>query len=313
MVNQMETLPRFGSVLLPLLLSFFLLYLRDSPVLAALTNKNSVDILAEVGIHAFAILATPSRLVPSQASARFSVASQGVPAQPPLLQPWARRCARRFFCRNVHHDKCPPQCASVSPGALSALAAQEIKRQLHQPRRMSFLSLAVVEHLADRLRRTARARQTRQKRASLERSMWKTSYCFSLSLAERHQAAGPKFDVGLPCTVVTKEMTKNHAEQQKHTDVCVPYVVVLSNGSIMFYHVSHNSRSNVCLFAMCFHVSVQQKHQEFRTIFDVAIFGCDGVCVSIHCLTCYDLCLLHVQYLRCHAFHGVVDLPSLDF
>ena len=43
--------------------------------------------------------------------------------------------------------------------------------------------------------------------------------------------------------------------------------------------MSHTIRGQMCgLFAMCFHVSVQQKHQEFRTIFDVAIFGCDGVC-----------------------------------
>ena len=48
----MVTLPRFGRVLLPLPLSFFLLCLRDSPEFAALTNKNSVAILAEVGIHA---------------------------------------------------------------------------------------------------------------------------------------------------------------------------------------------------------------------------------------------------------------------
>ena len=48
----METLTHFESVLLPLLLSFFLLHLRDSPEFAALTNKNSVALFGEVGIHA---------------------------------------------------------------------------------------------------------------------------------------------------------------------------------------------------------------------------------------------------------------------
>ena len=30
-----------------------------------------------------------------------------MPAQPPLLQQWARRCDRRFLCRNAHHDDAP--------------------------------------------------------------------------------------------------------------------------------------------------------------------------------------------------------------
>ena len=103
---------------------------------------------------------------------------------------------------------------------LSALAAQEIKRQLHQPRRMSLLPLALVEHLvAGCVAQHARDRRGRSA-PRWSALCGKTPYCFSLSLAERHQAAGPTFDVGLPCTVVTKEMTKNHAEQQQHTDVC---------------------------------------------------------------------------------------------
>ena len=58
-------------------------------------------------------------------------------------------------------------------------------------------------------------------------------------------------------------------QNNKNILMYVPYVVVLSHDSIMFYHVSHNSRSTVCLFAMCFYVSVQQNHQELRTIIDV--------------------------------------------
>ena len=63
----------------------------------------------------------------------------------------------------------------------------------------------------------------------------------------------------------------------------------------MFYHVSHNSRSNVCLFATCFHVFVQQK--KTRTQNDDRCVGVPSlvvmVCVSMHCLTCFDLCALH--------------------
>ena len=69
----------------------------------------------------------------------------------------------------------------------------------------------------------------------------------------------------------------------------------------VFYHVSHNSRSNVCLFAMCFNVLVQQKAS--RTQNDYRCVGVPSlvvtVCVSMHCLTCFDLCALHVQYLWC--------------
>ena len=69
---------------------------------------------------------------------------------------------------------------------LSALAAQEIKRQLHQPRRMSLLPLALVEHLvAGCVAQHARDRRGRSA-PRWSALCGKTSYCFSLSLAERH-------------------------------------------------------------------------------------------------------------------------------
>ena len=69
---------------------------------------------------------------------------------------------------------------------LSALAAREIKRLLHQPRRMSFLLLALVEHLV-----TGCVAQHARDRRGRSAPRWsalcgKTSYGFSLSLAERH-------------------------------------------------------------------------------------------------------------------------------
>ena len=68
---------------------------------------------------------------------------------------------------------------------LSALPVQEIQRLLHQPRRMSFLPLAMVELLV-----TGVVAQHARDRRGRSAPRWsalcgKTPYCFSFCLAER--------------------------------------------------------------------------------------------------------------------------------
>ena len=131
------------------------------------------------------------------ASAGFSVAFGG--AYKPRkccsrlpLQLWVRRFARPFLCRNVHHDACPPQCASVSPRVRS-LSAGSSGDKASTP--------AVSPNVADRRSRTARARQKKADAPRWSALYGKTSNCFSLSAwrsAAERQASNLMLDLHVP-------------------------------------------------------------------------------------------------------------------
>ena len=95
----------------------------------------------------------------------------------PALQLCALHLARRF--RRRSHDACLLQRAPASPSVGSVRAGSSGDKASTPPASSNVVApVGTGRTPRDRLRRTARARQTRQKRASLERSMWKDTLLF---------------------------------------------------------------------------------------------------------------------------------------